>query len=160
MGAYNVSSAGNFRLSTLSKPMICYIYCLILTQLLQLPSLAWASPSALRLASPIRKVPQEFASAPSYNYPGSITVCRRDYYEDCTTLVEMPNSVQRRCTEVPDGFNDRISSLEIKNGCCEFYRGFGCKGGRLLVACNERKGTLFGITNNQISSWKCYFGDK
>jgi len=160
MGIYNVGSAGNFRLMALYKLTTFYISFLLLIQLLQLPSLTWANPSALRPASPIRKVPQEFASAPPYNFPGSITVCRQDYYEDCTTLVEMPNSVQRRCTEVPDGFNDRISSLEIKNGCCEFHRGFGCKGGRLLVACNERKGTLFGITNNQISSWKCYFGDK
>ncbi|KAF8429047.1 hypothetical protein EV426DRAFT_702833 [Tirmania nivea] len=159
MGIYNVSSAGSFRLRTLYKLVAFYVSLHILTQLMQIPSLVWAYPSALHPASLIRKVPQEFASAPSYNFPGSITVCRQDYYKDCTTLVEMPNSVQRRCTEVPKGFNDRISSLEIKNGCCEFHRGFDCKGGRLLVACNERKGTLFGITNNQISSWKCYYGD-
>ncbi|KAF8442740.1 hypothetical protein BGX38DRAFT_1144015 [Terfezia claveryi] len=139
--------------------MTFYTSFLLLIQFLQIPSLVWANPSALRLASPIRKVPHEFSSGPSYNFPGSITVCRRDYYEDCITLVEMPDSVQRRCTEAPGGFNDRISSLVIQNGCCEFHRGFDCKGGRLLAACNERKGTLFGISNNQISSWKCYFGD-
>jgi len=159
MRIYSVSSPGSFRLMALYKLMTFYISSPIFTQFLQIPPPVLANPLMLRPASPIRKVPHEFANAPSYSFPGSITVCRRDYYEDCTTLVEMPNSVQRSCTEVPGGFNDRISSLEIRNGCCEFHRGFGCKGGRLLVACNERKGTLFGITNNQISSWKCYFGD-
>lgn len=106
-------------------------------------------------------LPRQLSPAPpSYTFPGSVTICRSDYYSDCTAFVELPASVQRRCTNVPADFNDRISSFEVKNGCCEFHRRYDCIGGVLLVACNEKRGTLLGLSSNQISSWRCYFGEK
>ena len=138
-----------------------HFYCsLIVTLLLILQmSLVSAYPRILRPAYPLRKAVSQ-SPAPEYDFPGSITICRRDYYEDCTTLVEAPASIQRRCTQVPAGFDERISSFEVKNGCCEFFPNIGCTGERLLIGCNERESTLFGLSNNRISSWKCYFGDQ
>ena len=135
---------------------------LIVTLLLMLQILPVSAypRTIISSVSPLRSraIPQ--SPAPEYNFPGSITICRQDYYEDCTTLVEAPASVQRRCTQVPDGFDERVSSFEVKGGCCEFFPSNGCAGQRLLIGCNERKATLFGSMNNRISSWKCYFGDK
>ena len=152
-----MSRLGRIRGTTLA---VGQLPSLIVTLLIILQmSIVSAYPHTLSPVSPLRKGVSK-SPAPEYDFPGSITICRRDYYEDCTTLVEAPASIQRRCTQVPAGFDERISSFEVKNGCCEFFSSIGCAGGRLLIGCNEKKPTLFGFSNNRISSWKCYFGDK
>ncbi|KAF8471765.1 hypothetical protein BDZ91DRAFT_716482 [Kalaharituber pfeilii] len=154
----------NSSCSSISRNLISLFLLLILSSTI-FPSATPAKVNAMA-ASP-RRPPQNAhrdkktdGPGPSFNFPGSVTVCQRDYYENCTTLVEAPGSVSRRCTRAPIEYNDRISSLEVKNGCCQFFKVFECRGATVLVACNEKKGTLFGTKNNQISSWKCYFGER
>ncbi|KAK4660070.1 hypothetical protein QC762_0015210 [Podospora pseudocomata] len=70
----------------------------------------------------------------------------------CVTISEAEIG---RCYSIPSNMNDKLSSYEVKNGECEFYRHGGCVE-RLWTA---RDRSHMSVTtsghNNEVSSIKC-----
>ncbi|KAI5805266.1 hypothetical protein DFH27DRAFT_609063 [Peziza echinospora] len=116
-----------------------------------------SSGVAFRPAGPLRKISNgEFTTSNSRSTP-SIKICRLPFFEDCTTLLKLPGAANPPCTDVPKEFDERISSLEVRNGCCDFFVNGNCKGGLMFTSCNQQRQNLVGLANNQISSWRCKF---
>ncbi|KAH0524880.1 hypothetical protein TsFJ059_007329 [Trichoderma semiorbis] len=87
----------------------------------------------------------------------SVRVCKDvNFGPPCNTVLSNYNE----CVNVPDGYNDKISSLQPNKeaGNCRFFQHINCNGPSFdsLYPGFDDLTTQLPEFNDQISSWQCY----